>query len=1830
MDEKESLPDKPSEDVTQDSGDTAAATEAAVEDNAASGSGDAGAEASADATDSSTDVKTDSDITKSATDDGDGESELQNHVDNDAATEDSSSVKSDIGDSKTVTDTTDADSQDTKDEDLADKVIEESQDSELTADVDEKVKDELPQESTSQDEPSQESTSQDNSETNSQVNPEPTETSQESIEAATEDITIKQDEEAEKNESSVVEGSCETEAVEKEEKCEETKEDVLDNDDKKDNDEVGKPEFETAPNVTLDESQEDHTQALDPFDALLKDTTDSSQANETREKSDIAVTVNIDDDDDDHNADDHHGDVHEDDEDHHTDHPDEGGVSELADEPGADEEVCLLPDIEREISDADKAEAEKALAEKRKQAEEAAAEAAAIAAVPKEETVVDAEGSRDDHLNSEAVEEHAEADAANDEASHENGGEKENENEHDESAEIDDSEIPHIIQEISPFDSTCTQCKTEQACTYRYTTKDNETAYLCSEACVKDFQSEHAGQYSITHKKYLIQEIASKLLTCSECEEKKMCYFYYNYDGEDTNYCSMACLNSMMADEADKYVFKRRRIVAEEIEPKEAECYVCKVHKSCIFSLNRYGEHLLVCENACIKTLNGKEDGRYMIRKKRILRRQPTQPQNPPLLKLKVISNATDKYLDEAYKIQAKTPAMVQAAREERERTFIRKCNQCQIILNIDEKLLTWETMDFCGELCLGRYQNKIGARCANCKNNVQHTSLGKYCVRFGFDIRQFCNWSCLEEFKKGLKICCYCQRDISVGHQGFLAPVGDKGQFKDFCSQACMEKFDLMSKNPIPQPVWAKCAVCSLEKATSIEVEVSEELSQRLCSDPCFAAFKFVNNIFPDQCRWCKKYFERKQSKCFTIYESSNTHCFCSKSCMNVYISNSRHIVPCNWCKVKKYNFDMIRRVQTNGQAIMMCSLNCLNLYQVSMNAVSPRRTQCDMCKITSQVQYHLTMSDASLRNFCSYKCVETFQGRFSNPVPPDPLDEAIDQEEAVPSGTPRRTYSAANKSLQGQRMAGDMPVISNVQSLAAQQPVPEPEPPVSPEIPLPPKSPSPSPPPTPPSAKSPTPPPTPPSTKIPIAIPPVPSTRAPTAIQQPPSTRTPTAKQPPPSTSAPIAIRPSTKTFTAIPSPPSTKTFTAIPSPPSTKTLTAIPPSTKTFTAKPRRPSTKTLTTISSPPSTKTLTAILSPPSTKTLTAIRPSTKTFTAKLPRPSTKTLTAISPPPSTKTLTAISPPPSTKTLTAISPPPSTKTLTAISPPPSTKTLTAIPPPPSTKTLTAIPPPPSTKTLNKTPVQKPRSHKMQLVKLIPASKTKPTMVSKGVSCGPEMCTKECQTDPSLERRVLIPVPVPIYVPVPCAMWSLPFPVPVPIPLPIPTPVFIPTTRNSAKGIMKEIDNILDNKPTNPFEEELLMMAEMVASGTKKEQSDSDSDVENEENFNPVTGIDTNNALGEDLLQMAFKMATEYEEKPLDLESAMVTNTITPALRAPRKRASALPGAAHPAHTSKKRRADPPPAPLPAPLPDPPREPAEKPDDNMCLKYTFGVNAWKQWVMTKNAEIEKSSIRRKPFKSEILQLTADELNYSLCLFVKEVRKPNGSEYAPDTIYYLVLGIQQYLFENGRIDNIFTDPYYEKFTDCLDEIAKQFSTLYGVTQYIVTRVEEEHLWESKQLGVHTPHVLLSTLMFFNTKYFHLMTVEDHLQLSLAYILRHRKLKREDGKGPGSNNDILRYYPPQFDFEPNTKKKKKKVYEQYPNEENPFRCPLKLFEFYISKCPESVRTRNDVLYLQPERSCVPDSPVWYSTQPLSREALAKMLHRVKMVKEINIALLTS
>ena len=79
-----------------------------------------------------------------------------------------------------------------------------------------------------------------------------------------------------------------------------------------------------------------------------------------------------------------------------------------------------------------------------------------------------------------------------------------------------------------------------------------------------------------------------------------------------------------------------------------------------------------------------------------------------------------------------------------------------------------------------------------------------------------------------------------------------------------------------------------------------------------------------------------------------------------------------------------------------------------------------------------------------------------------------------------------------------------------------------------------------------------------------------------------------------------------------------------------------------------------------------------------------------------------------------------------------------------------------------------------------------------------------------------------------------------------------------------------------------------------------------------------------------------------------------------------------------------------------------------------------------------MGKNAELEKARSQGKyikAFETDILKLRADELNYTLCMFVKEVKKPNGEPYASDSIFYLTLGIQVRNRGVGSFENVWGD---------------------------------------------------------------------------------------------------------------------------------------------------------------------------------------------------------
>ncbi|XP_056130554.1 transcriptional regulator QRICH1-like [Lampris incognitus] len=292
--------------------------------------------------------------------------------------------------------------------------------------------------------------------------------------------------------------------------------------------------------------------------------------------------------------------------------------------------------------------------------------------------------------------------------------------------------------------------------------------------------------------------------------------------------------------------------------------------------------------------------------------------------------------------------------------------------------------------------------------------------------------------------------------------------------------------------------------------------------------------------------------------------------------------------------------------------------------------------------------------------------------------------------------------------------------------------------------------------------------------------------------------------------------------------------------------------------------------------------------------------------------------------------------------------------------------------------------------------------------------------------------------------------------------------------------------------------------------------------------------------------------------------------------------------------------------------------------------CLKPEEGLDVWRLWVHRKNEELGKREQtklapigRRQPlrFQEDLVSSAVAELNLGLSLMTQEARGLQEEEYAPDVLYYVFLCIQKYLSENGRVDDIFADPYYTRFSESLHKLLDGWRpTVHPLGYLIPCHVSEEMLWECKQLGAHSPATLLTTLMYFNTKYFHLTTVEQHMKVAFSKVLRHTKKSSSSAKDKTTS---IRFLQSQGPHHAGQKVTDDMYEEQSEDSENPLRCPIKLYDFYLFKCPQSAKGRNDAYYLTPEPVVAPNSPIWYSAQPITSQQVEHMLARIIVVREI-------
>uniref|UniRef100_H9GJT2 Zinc finger MYM-type containing 4 n=1 Tax=Anolis carolinensis TaxID=28377 RepID=H9GJT2_ANOCA len=949
-----------------------------------------------------------------------------------------------------------------------------------------------------------------------------------------------------------------------------------------------------------------------------------------------------------------------------------------------------------------------------------------------------------------------------------------------------------------------------------------------------------------------------------------------------------------------------------------------------------------------------------------------------------------------------------------------------------------------------------IRVSCSGCKKILQK---GQTAYQRKGSTQLFCSTLCLTGYTvpatrppaSTKKTCFSCSKDILNPKDVITAQFDNTNSSKDFCSQACLSMHELKKKPVVTihtNSISTKCSMC--QKNAVIRHEVNyQNVVHKLCSDACFSKFRSANNLTMNCCENCGGYCYSASGQCHMLQIEGQSKKFCSSTCVTAYKQKSAKITPCALCKTLRSSAEMIENTNNLGKTELFCSVNCLSAHRVKMVTSSGVQVQCNSCKTSAIPQYHLAMSDGSIRNFCSYSCVVAFQVRLRFQVVPIDLllmELIIYMFLRFYNMSKCDGCKRQGKLSESLKWRGEIKHFCNLLCILMFC-----------------------------------------NQQLNISM-------APTSSEGPPPSL--------------------------------------------------------------RKDSTPVIANVVSLASAPV--AQLTANSNNVLQGAVP---TVTAKIIGDASTQTDALKLPPS---------------------------------------------------------------------QPPRLLKNKALLCKPITQTKAT------SCKPHTQHKECQTGVLFgpnKNSVII------------CIWSL-----LSTQIYIPVPMFIPPAPENTGKAIEAAPEVKEKNPVNALDTALLQMAEMITEDEKeKEHSQGGSQTSEQELFldpkifekdqgSTYSGdleseaVSTPHSWEEELNHYALRSNTVPEPEPeprqfskgeqeQDLEADFPSDSFDPIrglgsrARARRRHKDGFP---QPKRRGRKKSI----------VAVEPRMLVKSPYtgcsvSGMSLKYMYGVNAWKNWVRDGHAE-------NKPLlKEDILSCSFAELSFGLCQFIQEVRRPNGEKYDPDSILYLCLGIQQYLFENGRIDNIFTEPY-SRFMIELTKLLKVWEPTILPSGYMFSRIEEEHLWECKQLGAYSPIVLLNTLLFFNTKYFQLKNVSEHMKLSFAHVMRRTRTLKYNTK-----MTYLRFFPPfqkqEVESDKLVGKRKRHEGDEVPtavemveNTDNPLRCPVRLYEFYLSKCSESVKQRSDVFYLQPERSCVPNSPMWYSTMPIDPGTLDIMLTRILMVREVH------
>ncbi|XP_016298822.1 zinc finger MYM-type protein 4-like isoform X2 [Sinocyclocheilus anshuiensis] len=1062
-----------------------------------------------------------------------------------------------------------------------------------------------------------------------------------------------------------------------------------------------------------------------------------------------------------------------------------------------------------------------------------------------------------------------------------------------------------------------------------------------------------------------------------------------------------------------------------------------------------------------------------------------------------------------------------------------------------------------------------------------------------------YCSPQCLCGSKKKTCHCCLkeiCDENIKI------ALVDLSGTVKEFCSQKCHSTLNF------------KCSVCQKTGVThSHEVNYMGSI-HKLCSDSCFNQFRSSNKLNMNSCVNCGGYCYGTDSQCPSLQMEDRVMKFCSQNCLTAYKKRSLKLVTCKMCHALRPAADAVESPNSEGIRELFCSTSCVMASKVQTGSSSGIAVECNNCKLKLVPQYHISMLDGSVQNFCSYSCVLVYQESFSKMKPIMPVNTVTSTSNNTSTPKPAAPKPASSDSSSSVKTSSSSGPVQTV-------------------------------------------------TKIPCF-------QCLNSFFHRPELLEFRRKM--------YAFCGNTciDEFRRIYRMEARCEYCKLDK--IVKIVRRINKVDRSFCSErcktlfenslfKRRGKKHCCNCVYCNSTSKTVVTDVFDGKQEEFCGndcllkhnllIRQEIKCSMCRQMKKMTEIVKWLGEMKHFCSLRCLMFFCSLQGITgavikATSKSPATQGVTPVSSavPQSTKEGTPVIANVVSLSSASNDQPGvlgSTNPKGSVPV-KVTGNKRAVKAPVSSSKTrndkdlpyKSISKNKATSCKPHTCDAETQID-GTPKVIVLPVPVPVYVPVPMHLYTQYIPQSVGLPLPVPVPLFFPTTMDSAEHIVKTIQEIKEKIPNNPLEADLIMMAEMVAEDAEEEKQIISSD----QTGSIMEGLDledlsSNLSWEEDSVSPAqtwdqtpeperpppsrsatvTPVSTAAEEPQMDLEADFPIESIELFRKQMQKEINSG------KQRSRKRGHD------GFPEKKQGSKCASAPPNSLSkLQHEYGVKAWKKWVRWRNTqpniETLKFGSRSMTLKEDLLKCCTAELSYGLCKFISEVRRPSGEKYSPDSIFYLCLGIQQYLFENNRMENIFADVFYTKFCHEMSNILRGWKPTILPSGYVHSRVEEYHLWDCKQLGAFSPGVLLNTLLYFFSKYFNYKTAEQHRRLSFGHIKRY-------SRGQANNKvSFLRFYPPKEDAStdgvPLKKKKKEderqRVLKIRQNSDNPLRCPVRLYEFYLSKCSPGIRHDTTQFYLSPERSCVPSSPTWFSTTSLSDEALDSMLTRILTVRELHL-----